>query len=61
MNEFLASEELHLIREVSDHSVLHVYFNANQERTIIRFRILKLWVKHEDFHQLVKENWDSQV
>ncbi|KAG5592288.1 hypothetical protein H5410_042802 [Solanum commersonii] len=62
-NEFLvifpATKVHHFIRQGSDHALLHVVCKTEAEPTIKPFRFLNFCTKHQQFTQIVLQNWDT--
>ncbi|WMV59326.1 hypothetical protein MTR67_052711 [Solanum verrucosum] len=64
-NEFMQllpnSEVHHLIRQGSDHALLHVICNDSREHVVKQFRFLNFWAKHNDFMKVVEESWAEEI
>lgn len=61
MQQFPNSEIQHLIREGSDHCPLLLSCNSNQESVTKTFRFLNFWVRHENFYNVVKNDWEADM
>lgn len=54
-------QAVHLNRENSDHAPLLGLFKLSSASGQGCFRFQHMWVKHKEFKQMVKENWDQQI
>lgn len=60
-NLFSQIKVKHLIKKGSDHSLLQLELENNQELIIKPFRFLNFWVKHPNFREVVEENWNEDA
>lgn len=49
-----------LVREFSDHHPILLKFDNYVRRFPKTFRFLSCWLQHEDFMDMVKENWEAR-
>ncbi|KAK4723627.1 hypothetical protein R3W88_026406 [Solanum pinnatisectum] len=54
---FPSSKVQHLIRQGSDHALLHLTCNSEDESIIRSVKFLNFWMKHPKFRTVVEENW----
>lgn len=47
----------HLIRQGSDHALLHLVCNSKLEIVVKPFKFLNYYTKHSDFKKIIKDNW----
>lgn len=52
-----STKVFHLLRRTSDHCPLLLEADRNQFRGYPNFRILKMWLDHKDFENIVKRSW----
>lgn len=54
----IPSSEVHyLIRERSDHALLHLICNTEGELVKKPFQFLNFWTKHNNFKEVVRQHW----
>lgn len=51
----------HLIRQRSDHALLHMVCNISKDQVVRTFRFLNFWTKHEDFTEVVENIWNKEA
>ncbi|XP_049399723.1 uncharacterized protein LOC125863750 [Solanum stenotomum] len=54
------SEVHHLIRQGSDHALLHVIGNSLQEIVTKPLKFLNFWTKQSEFKKVVEDNWNGE-